>query len=88
MNAKASELRPIVSRFATDADKVDPCGPSPVLIGLPLLRKLTPEWLRLSFELKRDQRECHVTNHRILEPCSLEPEVDQVPRVCTCVSRP
>lgn len=54
MNAKAAELRPTVSRFARDADTVDPCGPSPVLIHLPQLRKLTPEWLRLSFELKRD----------------------------------
>lgn len=54
MNAKAAELRPTVARFAKDADAVDPCGPSPVLIHLPLLRRLTPEWLRLSFELKRD----------------------------------
>ncbi|KAL1504143.1 hypothetical protein AB1Y20_010552 [Prymnesium parvum] len=54
MNAKASELRPVVSRWARDVEVVDPCGPSPVLIHLPMLRKLTPEWLRLSFELKRD----------------------------------
>ena len=33
---------------------VDPCGPSPVLIYLPLLRRLTPEWLSLSFQLKRN----------------------------------
>ena len=54
MNAKAKELRPIVQRFVDDPDVVDPCGPSPVLIHLPLLRKLTPEWLDLSFVLKRD----------------------------------
>jgi hypothetical protein len=54
MNAKAADLRPTVARFAKDAATVDPCGPSPVLIHLPQLRKLTPEWLRLSFELKRD----------------------------------
>jgi hypothetical protein len=54
MDAKAAELRPVVSRFARDPDSVDPCGPSPVLIHLPLLRKLTPEWLSMSFKLKRD----------------------------------
>ena len=56
MNAKAAELRPIVSRFVDDAESVDPCGPSPVLIHVETLRKLTPEWLRLSFELKRDEQ--------------------------------
>lgn len=54
MNAKAKELRPVASRWAKDIDTVDPCGPSPIQIYLPMLRKLTPEWLRLSFELKRD----------------------------------
>ena len=54
MNAKAKELRPIVQRFVDDPSVVDPCGPSPVIIHLPLLRKLTPEWLDLSFALKRD----------------------------------
>ena len=54
MNAKAAELRPIVQRFVDDPDTVDPCGPSPVIISVDLLRRLTPEWLRLSFELKRD----------------------------------
>ena len=44
MDAKAATLRPIVSRFVDDPNIVDPCGPSPVLIHLPLLRKLTPEW--------------------------------------------
>ena len=54
MNAKAPMLRPIVEKFGFDPNVVDPCGPSPVLIHLPLLRKLTPEWLKLSFALKRD----------------------------------
>ena len=54
MNAKAAELKPVVSRWAADVDRVDPCGPSPIQIHLPQRRKLTPEWLRLSFELKRD----------------------------------
>merc|ERR1719198_158920 len=54
MNPKAKELAPIVARYVDDPDVVDPCGPSPVMVHLPMLRKLTPEWLRLSFELKRD----------------------------------
>ena len=54
MNPTAPELRPIVERWAKDPSKVDPCGPSPVLIHLPMLRRLTPDWLRISFELKRD----------------------------------
>jgi len=55
MDVKAAPLRPIVKRFTADADAVDPCGPSPVLIHLPMLRRLTPEWLSLSFALKRDE---------------------------------
>ena len=55
MNAKAPELRPLVAKWAEDPDEVDPCGPSPILIHLPQLRKLTPEWLALSFKLKRDE---------------------------------
>ena len=43
MNSKAPELRPIVARFVDDPDHVDPCGPSPVLIHVDLLRRLTPE---------------------------------------------
>ena len=54
MNAKAPELKPVVARFVDDPEAVDPCGPSPVLIHVDLLRRLTPEWLKLSFELKRD----------------------------------
>jgi len=54
MDAKAAALRPIVQRYVDDPDVVDPCGPSPVLIHLDQLRKLTPEWLKLSFDLKRD----------------------------------
>jgi len=54
MNANAAELRPIVARFVDDPETVDPCGPSPVLIHVDMLRKLTPEWLSLSFKLKRD----------------------------------
>ena len=54
MNPKAADLRPIVARYVDDPEVVDPCGPSPVMIHLPLLRKLTPEWLKLSFELKHD----------------------------------
>ena len=54
MNAKAKELRPVVQRFVDDPDVVDPCGPSPTIIHLPMLRRMTPEWLSLSFELKRD----------------------------------
>ncbi len=54
MNAKAAELRPVVAKWVDNPDVVDPCGPSPTLIHLPLLRRLTPEWLKLSFELKRD----------------------------------
>ena len=42
-------------RWVDDPDAVDPCGPSPVLIHLPLLRRLTPHWLKLSFQLKRDR---------------------------------
>ena len=52
--AQAPSLRPIVARFVDDPDAVDPCGPSPLLIHLPQLRRLTPEWLKLSFDLKRD----------------------------------
>ena len=55
MNAKAPELKPVVGRFADDPESVDPCGPSPVLIHVDQLRKLTPEWLSLSFKLKRDE---------------------------------
>ena len=55
MNAKAPELRPLVAKWAEDPDMVDPCGPSPLLIHLPQLRKLTPQWLDLSFKLKRDE---------------------------------
>ena len=58
--AAEAELRPVVERFAKDVDSVDPCGPSPIQIHLPQLRRLTPEWLRLSFELKRDPQ---VTRH-------------------------
>ena len=54
MLAKAPELRPVVAKWTEDPDLVDPCGPSPTIIHLPLLRKLTPEWLSLSFQLKRD----------------------------------
>ena len=54
MDASAKELRPVVSQWADDPSVVDPCGPSPILIHLPLLRRLTPEWLSLSFQLKRD----------------------------------
>ena len=43
-----------MQRYVDDPDVVDPCGPSPVLIHLDQLRKLTPEWLKLSFDLKRD----------------------------------
>ena len=43
MNAKAAELRPTVARFVNDPDTVDPCGPSPVLIHVDMLRRLTPE---------------------------------------------
>ena len=45
---------PRVRAGADNPEVVDPCGPSPVLIHLPQLRRLTPEWLQLSFELKRD----------------------------------
>ena len=55
MNAQAEPLRGVVQRFVSANPKdVDPCGPSPVLIHLPQLRKLTPEWLSMSFALKRD----------------------------------
>lgn len=54
MDAKAKELHPIVAKWVDNPDVVDPCGPSPVLIHLGLLRKLTPEWLSLSFQLKRN----------------------------------
>jgi len=60
MKAEAPELRPIVSRYGFDPSVVDPCGPSPVLIHLPLLRRLTPGWLRLSFALKRDDEASRV----------------------------
>jgi len=33
----------------THAPQVDPCGPSPVLIHLPMLRRLTPDWLKISY---------------------------------------
>ena len=54
MNARAPELRPVVAKWTEEPESVDPCGPSPVLIHLPLLRRLTPEWLARSFKLKRD----------------------------------
>ena len=38
MNAKAPELKPVVARFVDDPEAVDPCGPSPVLIHVDLLR--------------------------------------------------
>jgi len=31
------------------APQVDPCGPSPVLIHMPMLRRLTPDWLTISY---------------------------------------
>ena len=80
MNAKAPELKPVVSRFVDDPEAVDPCGPSPVLIHVDLLRRLTPEWLKLSFELKRDPeankifgwgaRICTRRAHTVHTPCT------------------
>jgi len=54
MNPTSAELKPVVSRFVDDPQKVDPCGPSPTIIHTRQLALLAPEWLRLSFELKRD----------------------------------
>ena len=39
------------------------CGPSPVLIHLDQLRQLTPGWMQLSFDLKRDAEADKVLAH-------------------------
>ena len=82
MNAKAPELRPVVARFVKPGDSpdtVDPCGPSPVIIHVDLLRKITPEWLRLSFELKRDAEANRIFGKQTSKQAAAKPSADLSP---------
>jgi len=55
MHSSAS-VQPIIDKFSpgTSWQAVQPIGPSPVMIAKEQLEKITPLWLKLSLELKRD----------------------------------
>ena len=49
-------VQPIIERFSpgTSWQSVQPIGPSPVIVAKAQLEKITPLWLELSLQLKRD----------------------------------
>jgi hypothetical protein len=49
------KLKPVISKYH-DPDKVDPVGPSPVLISKTQLQGMVEPWWRLCIELKRDPK--------------------------------
>jgi len=54
MNAAEPKLCDAAKPYWADCSVVDPVGPSPVIIAVDQLRKLTPHWFALSMALKRD----------------------------------
>ena len=55
MNAAEPKLCAAAQPYWTDCTAVDPVGPSPVIMHVDQLRKLTPHWFALSMALKRDE---------------------------------
>ena len=49
------KLKPTVERFARDPSKVDPVGPSPMIISKALFSALIRPWWELCLTLKRDK---------------------------------